>query len=244
MIEYLVDFIIGLAIGTIAGLFGVGGGFLIVPTLTFIGLPIHTAIGTSLACIAISSLASAYTHIKKRKVLFKVVAIKEAFSMPAALIGAHVTTFLHESLLRGMFSMLLFYLAYKMTTTPSNPHHEESLKINYKNVPIVGVLSGFVSGLLGISGGILNVPLFHVLVDIPVRYSIGTSSVALFFTALAGTYGHLKAGNVNIETALLLAPGLIIGAYLGARSAHTLHPEKLKRWFALILILIGVKMLI
>ncbi|WP_256957751.1 sulfite exporter TauE/SafE family protein [Thermococcus litoralis] len=87
-------------------------------------------------------------------------------------------------------------------------------------------------------------PLFHVLVDIPVRYSIGTSSVALFFTALAGTYGHLKAGNVNIETALLLAPGLVIGAYLGARSAHTLHPEKLKRWFALILVLIGVKMLI
>ncbi|WP_256957750.1 sulfite exporter TauE/SafE family protein [Thermococcus litoralis] len=157
MIEYLVDFIIGFAIGTIAGLFGVGGGFLIVPTLTFIGLPIHTAIGTSLACIAISSFASAYTHIKKRKVLFKVVAIKEAFSMPAALIGAHVTTFLHESLLRGMFSMLLFYLAYKMTTTPSKPHHEESLKINYKNVPIVGVLSGFVSALLGISGGILNV---------------------------------------------------------------------------------------
>lgn len=244
MIDYLLDFILGVAIGTIAGLFGVGGGFLIVPTLTFIGLPIHTAIGTSLACIAISSFASAYTHIRKKTVLFKVVAIKEAFSMPAALIGAHMTAFLHESHLRGIFSILLFYLAYKMTTTPAKSHHERSLKINYKNVPIVGVLSGFVSGLLGISGGILNVPLFHVLVDMPVRYSIGTSSVALFFTALAGTYGHFKAGNVSIETALLLAPGLIIGAYLGARSAHTLHPERLKRWFALILISIGVKMLI
>ena len=244
MISYLFDFALGVAIGMIAGLFGVGGGFLIVPTLTFIGLPIHTAIGTSLACIAISSFASAYTHVKKRKVLFKVVAIKEAFSIPAALIGAHITTFLNEASLRSIFSVLLFYLAYKMAITPSKSHNEENVRINYKNVPIVGVLSGFVSGLLGISGGILNVPLFHVLVGIPVRYSIGTSSVALFFTALAGTYGHFKAGNVDIETAFLLAPGLIIGAYLGARSAHTLHPERLKRWFAFILVLIGIKMLI
>ncbi|USS39963.1 sulfite exporter TauE/SafE family protein [Thermococcus aggregans] len=244
MISYLFDFALGVAIGTIAGLFGVGGGFLIVPTLTFIGLPIHTAIGTSLACIVISSFASAYTHIKRGKVLFKVVAIKEAFSIPAALIGAHVATFLNEAFLRGIFTILLFYLAYKMTTSPSKSHHEENIKINYKNVPIVGVISGFLSGLLGISGGILNVPLFHVLVNIPVRYSIGTSSVALFFTALAGTYGHFKAENVNIETALLLAPGLIIGAYLGARSAHTLHSEKLKRGFAFMLVLIGIKMLI
>ena len=244
MINYLLDFVLGVAIGAIAGLFGVGGGFLIVPTLTFMGLPIHTAIGTSLACIAVSSFASAYTHIKRRKVLFRIVAIKEAFSMPAALIGAHITLFLNESFLRTIFSIFLFYLAYKMMTTSSKYHHEESIRINYKNVPIVGILSGFTSGLLGISGGILNVPLFHVLVEMPIRYSIGTSSVALFFTALAGTYGHFKAGNVSIETALLLAPGLVIGAYLGARSTHTLHPERLQNWFALILTLIGIKMLI
>ncbi|MDN5320618.1 MAG: uncharacterized protein PWP49_1038 [Thermococcaceae archaeon] len=244
MISYFLYFILGAAIGAIAGLFGVGGGFLIVPALTLTGLPIHTAIGTSLACIAISSFASAYTHIKNGKALFKVVAAKEIFSIPAALIGAHMTASLPESFLRRAFSILLFYLAYKMATTPSKPHYDENLRINYRNIPIVGVLSGFLSGLLGISGGILNVPLFHVLVGIPVRYAIGTSSVALFFTALAGTYGHFKAGNVGIETALLLAPGLIIGAYLGARSAHNLHPERLKRWFAIILILIGVKMLI
>ncbi|USH00574.1 sulfite exporter TauE/SafE family protein [Thermococcus argininiproducens] len=244
MISYLLDFILGTAIGTIAGLFGIGGGFLIVPSLIFMGLPVHTAIGTSLSCIVVSSFASAYTHVRRGKVLLKVVAIKEVFSIPAALIGAYITIYLEESLLQTVFSLLLFYLAYKMATAPSRENSEKAMDIKYQNIPIVGILSGFISGLLGISGGILNVPLFHVLVEIPVRYSIGTSSVAIFFTALAGTYGHFKVGHVNIETTLLLAPGLIVGGYLGAKGAHILHPEKLKRWFALMLILIGVKMLL
>ena len=244
MLPYLFDFMAGLGIGFIAGLLGVGGGFLIVPVLVFLGEPIHVAIGTSLACITLSSLASAHTHLRRGAVLFKVVVLKEAFSIPLAVAGAYVSTMIPERGLRVVFAALLLYLSYALAKNSSERHHVEEGDINYSRVPIVGVLSGFMSGLLGISGGILNVPLFHAYIGIPIRYAVGTSSLALFFTALAGTIGHYHLGQVDLETALLLAPGLVLGAYLGAVTAHRIHPSNLKRIFAVFLAVMAIKMLL
>ncbi|WP_456452459.1 sulfite exporter TauE/SafE family protein [Thermococcus sp.] len=244
MLSYLIDFMLGVGIGLIAGLFGVGGGFLIVPALTFMGLPIHLAIGTSLACIVMSSFASAFTHLMEGKVLIRVAALKELFSVPAAISGAYLTIFINETVLRAIFSGLLVYLAYELLKTSGEECSPEVSSINYRNIPVVGLFAGFISGLLGISGGILNVPLFHTMVGVPVKYAIGTSSVAIFFTAFAAAYEHYTLGQVSLRTALLLAPGLIVGAYAGARLAHRIQPKKLKLGFAGILILIAVKMVI
>ncbi|AAL81199.1 hypothetical protein PF1075 [Pyrococcus furiosus DSM 3638] len=217
--------------------------FLIVPILTILGLSIHEAIGTSLACIAISSFSSAYTHLKKGKVHIKVVILKELFSIPAAVLGAYLTNDINEKILRVAFSMLLFYLAVRLTVKRRAKDSKEA-KIHYERVPLVGVASGFLSGLLGISGGILNVPLFTIFVGIPIKYSIGTSSLALFFTALAGAITHLKEGNVVLSIALALAPGLIVGAYVGAIVSHRIHSDKLRVLFSALLLIIGVRMLV
>ena len=244
MLNYLLELTAGLIIGVVAGLFGIGGGFLIVPTLTLMGLPIHLAIGTSLACIVMSSFASAFTHLREGKVLLRVAVLKEFFSVPTAVLGAYLTTFINEALLRTIFSLLLIYLAYELLKTSGEECSSEAQTINYRNIPIVGVFAGFTSGLLGISGGILNVPLFHTMVGVPVRYAIGTSSVAIFFTAFAGAYEHYTLGQVSLKTALLLAPGLIAGAYIGARLAHRIRPRRLKLGFARILILIAIRMML
>jgi hypothetical protein len=244
MIQYLVDFVLGLAIGGVAGLLGVGGGFLIVPTLTLMGLPVHQAIGTSLACITISSLSSAYTHLKKGAVLFRVVIVKESFSVPSAVLGAYLAAMLPEGILRGIFAFLLMYLAYTMVRSRECSARTGTTGVRYRRVPLVGVISGLTSGLLGISGGVLNVPLFHTFIELPMRYAVGTSSLALFFTAFAATWTHYHLGQVRVETALLLAPGLIIGAHIGAKAAHSVSPTKLKLAFALLLILVALKMLV
>ncbi|WP_297069822.1 sulfite exporter TauE/SafE family protein [Thermococcus sp.] len=244
MFQYLLDFAIGLAIGGTAGLFGVGGGFLIVPTLTLMGLPVHQAIGTSLACITISSLSSAYTHLRKGAVFFGVIAIKESFSVPSAVLGAYLAAMLPENILRGIFAFLLLYLAYSLMRERRYAGQVEGGGVRYRRVPFVGVIAGLTSGLLGISGGILNVPLFHTFIGLPMRYAIGTSSLALFFTAFAATWAHYHLGQVRVETALLLAPGLIIGAYLGAKTAHSVSPRGLKLGFAVLLVLVALKMLV
>ena len=243
MLHYLLDFIIGLGIGFMAGLLGVGGGFLIVPTLVLLGEPIHLAIGTSLTCIVLSSLSASITHIRRGAVLYRVVLLKEIFSVPFAVLGAYLSSRLPERGLRLVFAFLLLYLAYTMARKKCRPHDEEGA-VHYSRVPVVGILSGLVSGLLGISGGVLNVPLFHTFVGIPMRYAVGTSSFALFFTALAGAFEHYRLGQVDLHMALLLAPGLIIGGRLGALTAHRVHPKTLRRAFAGVLILVALRMLL
>ncbi|ASJ10766.1 permease [Thermococcus sp. P6] len=242
MLDYLLDLIIGLGIGLIAGLFGVGGGFLIVPTLVLLGLPVHVAVGTSLVCITFSSLSAAFTHLKKKAVLYRVVLLKESFSAPFALAGAYVSSLLPEKYLRLIFAFLLLYLAVHMFRGKGE---ENSRAGNFeaRKVALVGVLSGLTSGLLGISGGILNVPLFYSYVGIPMRYAIGTSSFALFFTALVGSIGHYSLGQVDVYTALLLSPGLLMGARLGALLTHRLHPEHLRKGFSVLLVVIAIKIL-
>ncbi|NJF25644.1 sulfite exporter TauE/SafE family protein [Thermococcus sp. Bubb.Bath] len=244
MLNYLLNFVLGLGIGFIAGLLGVGGGFLIVPTLVILGEPIHLAIGTSLACITISALASAYTHLRRGAVLFRVVLIKETFSMPFAVIGAYLSSLIPTRPLKVIFAGLLLYLTYSLFRSRGECHNETAGEINYRRVPLVGILAGLTSGLLGISGGVLNVPLFHTYIGLPMGYSVGTSSLSLFFTALAGTIGHYRLGQVDLHAALLLAPGLIIGAHYGALAVHRLRPVFIKRIFAVLLIIVALKMLL
>jgi len=243
MLQYLLDLALGIGIGTIAGILGVGGGFLIVPTLVLLGEPIHLAIGTSLACIVLSALSASLTHIKRGAVLYRVVILKEAFSIPSAILGAYLSSKLPGKELRLIFAVLLLYLAYTMARG-SKSAQVRSNTIRYSLVPVVGIISGFVSGLLGISGGVLNVPLFHVLIGIPMRYAVGTSSLSLFFTALAGAIEHYRLGQVDVHSALLLAPGLIIGGRIGALTAHRVHPSLLRKAFAGVLLLVAIKMLL
>lgn len=244
MEPYIIDFTVGFIIGMLAGLFGVGGGFLIVPTLVLMGLPIHTAIGTSLACISISSLGSASMHMKEGRVLYRVVVLKELFSVPSAVAGAYLSGVLSERVLRTAFAGVLLYVAYKFLKHRNGEDAEDSKRIKLHNVTLVGVVAGLSSGLLGISGGILNVPLFHALAGVPIEYAVGTSSIAIFFTALAGTWGHYRLGQVDLSTALLLAPGMIVGAIIGARLITRIHPKKFKLAFSAILMILALKLLL
>ena len=244
MLNPVMALLIGTLIGTIAGLFGIGGGFLIVPSLVFLGLPIHVAIGTSLACITISSLSSAYAHIRAGRVLYRVAFLKEIFSIPAAVIGAYLSGMLDSNVLEAVFGLLLIYVAYVFVRRSDVRNRGEALRINYRKVPLIGVLSGLTSGLLGVSGGVLNVPLFHTLAGLPVNYAVGTSSLALFFTALVGTATHIGLGQVDLQTALLLAPGLMMGAAVGARLVPKLHPRRFKILFSMLLILVAVRLLL
>ncbi|NJE06143.1 sulfite exporter TauE/SafE family protein [Thermococcus sp. M36] len=245
MVSYVLSSLLGLGIGVIAGTFGVGGGFLIVPTLTFAGLPLNVAIGTSLACITISSLSSAFMHIRGGRVLYKVALITAAFSIPLAVAGSYVSAVINEKALEVLFSLLLFYLAYIFTKPEKEASTgEEAGEIRYKRIPPIGMFSGLASGLLGVSGGILNVPLFHSLARLPVKYAVGTSSFALFFTSLVAAYTHYTLGQVDVSTALLLIPGMVVGSFLGARMVSRMPSRGLKMAFALLLVIVAFRMLL
>lgn len=107
----------------------------------------------------------------------------------------------------------------------------------------IGLLSGFLSGMLGIGGGIIIVPLVIMLFGLSAHQAIAVSLAVIVPTAIAGSLKHYSAGNIDLKFALLIAIGAVSGAYLGASVANMLPGETLKKILGATLVLIGLNML-
>ncbi len=108
---------------------------------------------------------------------------------------------------------------------------------------IVGLAVGTLSGLLGVGGGILMVPLIIYLWRADVKVAIGTSLAAMVLTSLAGSIKHYSLGNVNLSLAACLTVGAIVGSFcIGAPLANHLRSETLKLIFGVFLVISGLQM--
>jgi len=252
---------LGSVVGILAGLLGVGGGLIIVPmvvfTLTWQGAPsqflMHLALGTSLASIIFTSVSSFWAHHKRGAVHWEVVRRIVPGILVGTFLGSCLASRLSTNLLKGVFVVFLYYMAFQMLAD-LKPKPTRGLP---GPLGMFGVGNGIgaVSSLVGIGGGSLSVP-FMVWCNLTVHDAIGTSAAIGFPIAIAGTVGYIVNGlNVSGLPAYCLGyvylPALagivaasVFTAPLGVRLAHSLPVGKLKRVFALLLFVMGTKMLI
>ncbi|WP_457753056.1 sulfite exporter TauE/SafE family protein [Thermococcus sp.] len=246
MLKYISYFAVGVFIGILAALFGLGGGFLVVPTLNLLGVEIHHAVGTSSAAVVFTSLSSALAYSRQKRVHYKAGLLLASTAIIGAYIGAWMTSLLNPAQLKVIFGATLILVAiriYRKKTAETSEVKLEDVKINYKLVPVGGFFAGIASGLLGVGGGIVNVP-FLVWLGMPIHYAVATSSFAIVFTAASGAVKHYMMGNVEAQWLVLLVPGLIIGAQLGAKIAKRTKASNLKRAFAVVLALLALRMIL
>jgi uncharacterized protein len=252
---------LGSVVGILAGLLGVGGGLIIVPmvvfTLTWQGVSsqhlMHLALGTSLASIIFTSVSSFWAHHKRGAVHWEVVRRIVLGILVGTFLGSCLASRLSTNLLKGVFVVFLYYMAFQMLTN-TKPKPTRGLP---GSLGMFGVGNGIgaVSSLVGIGGGSLSVP-FMVWCNVTVHDAIGTSAAIGFPIAIAGTVGFIVNGlNVSGLPAYSLGyvylPALagivaasVFTAPLGVRLAHSLPVDKLKRVFALLLFIMGTKMLV
>ena len=245
-LTYVSYFVIGVIIGILAALFGLGGGFLIVPTLNFLGVRIHHAVGTSSAAVVFTSLSSAIAYHRQRRIHYRVGLLLASTAVIGAYLGAWLTSFISAAQLKVIFGLALLVVAvrvYRKKTAEPSEVKLEDVKVNYKLVPIGGFFAGIASGLLGVGGGIINVP-FLTYLGLPIHYAVATSSFAIVFTSTAGALKHYAMGNVEVGWLILLVPGLIIGAQLGARIAKRTKATSLKKAFAVVMALLALRMIL
>ncbi|MDH7578984.1 MAG: sulfite exporter TauE/SafE family protein [Bacillota bacterium] len=107
---------------------------------------------------------------------------------------------------------------------------------------LTGLLSGWLSSLLGIGGGVILVPMLVYLFNLSVHQAVGTSLAVILPTALVGTYQHYRLGHVNLEVTLLIALGAVIGAYAGAFTSSLLSGIVIRKIFALLLVVTAIRM--
>ena len=251
---------LGLTSGLIAGLLGVGGGLVLVPVLSWIyahqGFPaeynIHMALGTSLAIIVLTSIASLRAHHRHGAVRWPAVRRIAPGIVLGTLAGAIAAAWLPDRGLRWFFVAFLFYAATQMLLGfKANPHRELP---GWPGMTLAGTVIGLVSSWVGIGGGTLSVPFLNWC-NVRFQEAIGTSAAIGFPIAVSGALGYALSGQVAAglpewSLGFVYLPALaavammsMVTAPWGARLTHSLPVVRLKRIFAGLLYLLGLRML-
>ncbi len=261
MLVLFESIVLGILIGIIAAILGIGGGVFLVPMLHMIlGLDMHKAVGTSLFVIFFLSSSAALSYFRKRLILWKLALIFECGSTIGAFMGAHTSDILPSYWLKIFFSLVLFYTAFRMWRgARSKPKLRESQEhnrtsntpsYNFENLSYVmtliglGFVAGFLSGLLGIGGGVVKVPIMKLILSIPMHNAIATSAFMIVLTSLVGSSSHFIMGNVNYLIGLTLVPSVMLGSHIGTRIAVKLRSSTISRLFAVLLAFVALRMIL
>lgn len=251
---------VGAFAGLLAGLLGVGGGLVIVPILvfTFIAQDVpyqhlqHLALGTSLATIAFTSVASLRAHHAKGAVDWATVRSIAPGIVAGTFGGAWVAAWLSTQFLKVFFVLFVYWVCAQMLLD-IKPKASRQLP-GWLGMSSAGLTIGAVSSLVGIGGGSLSVP-FMTWCNVPMHRAIGTSAAIGLPIALAGALGYLTSGwqapglptyaigFIHGPATLGIVLASVITAPIGARLAHRLPVKTLKRVFAVILLVVGTRML-
>ena len=247
-------------VGFMAGLFGIGGGLIMVPVLfyvfSFVGIEqtfvMHLALGTSFSIIIPTSIISAITHMKFKSVDFSIVRTFGVFVMIGVVLGTILAVSLKTSSLILLFSIMtmIFAIYFLMEKEKINPIPRQ---INLIYRVICGFLSGFLSAPMGIGGGVFNVPIFKMF-GYPINVAIGSSAAIGVLTALIGAIGFavsgsylnvnvpLSLGFVNIPTFLIFVPITAFMAKIGAKTVHKVDKRLLGKLFGIYLFIVSCKL--
>lgn len=251
----------GAVAGVLAGLLGVGGGLIIVPMLVFCltrqgipdGMIMHLALATSMASIMFTSVSSFWSHHRHGAVRWVVVRRIVLGIFTGTFLGTWVASSLSTPTLKVFFVVFLYYVGFQLFTG-KKPKPGRQLP-GPAGMFAAGNGIGVVSSLVGIGGGSLSVP-FMVWCNVPLHQAIGTSAAIGFPIAVAGTLGYIanglfapdlppwSIGYVYLPALLGLIVTSVLTAPLGVRLAHRLPVDRLKRIFAILLLVVGTRMLV
>jgi len=256
---------LGLAVGVLTGLFGVGGAFVITPLLKVaFGIPYELAIGSSL-CFTIGTASSGMArHMRMRNFEPRCVLVLGLTSIAGAVAGATLNKFLRETLGEHDYTLMMHVLFIVILTAtallvarnkadgrsgrsllqrlPVAPYIDlpagELSRVSLPGLCALGVGIGVLQGMMGIGGGVLLMPLLILVVGLTAHQAVGTSLGVILFGSTAGTIKYGLDGSVNMWVAMGLLVGSVFGVQIGAMICRKLHGRRLRRYFAILVLLV------
>jgi hypothetical protein len=263
ILQYISLFFTGILTGTASGLFGVGGGFLMTPVQFWLytaggmdsTLATRLAFGTSLAVMIPTMISGALAHHNREAVNWQAAVTMGCAAVFSGFAGGTLAAHLPGIVLRTFFALLIIVMAIRMIWHVHSCEVCEPRGSTGKYL-FIGFFIGIVSGLAGIGGGILLVPVLVILLGYPMHSAVGTSSACLIFSSTGAVAAYVingfrvaglpaySIGYVDPVTFAILAVTTIPLARFGVRCAHSCSSRNLQILFAGVLILIGGVMLI
>jgi hypothetical protein len=216
--------LLGIVAGGAGSLTGIGGGLIITPVLTLVfGVPIHQAIATSLCCVIATSSGAAASYIEQRLSDIRLGMTLELATTVGAISGSLVAAILSREALAILFAFLLTYAGATMVRRSQGAEAVKAGGVEMyqvKRLPL-GLCgsgaAGVVSGMLGVGGGVIKVPLMYLVMGVPFKVATATSNFMIGVTAAASAFIYYARGDVRPLITAPTAVGVFLGAGLGAR---------------------------
>lgn len=242
-------------IGIISSMLGVGGGFITTPSLILIGVESGHAIGTVLFVIIFTSLSSTIAYARQNNIIeYRTGLLVAVFTILGAIIGSTISSRLaitSPELFRVLFAICLLPIAIKMIFYPKQRRirsetieeieHDEVIWFGFERREVLssflGLIAGGASGLLGIGGGVVMVPILVHVGKMNIHKAIGTSMFIMIATSIAGATIKIGEGLIYLDIALFLILGIVIGAQIGPLIASKINTVLLQQIFGFIMII-------
>jgi uncharacterized membrane protein YfcA len=264
----LLVFAAAIGAGVFGSLVGVGGGIMLVPLLTVaLGVDIKHAIAASLLGVIAVSTAAAASYLQSGLVDRRLGLTLLLATASGGIVGGYVAGLLDARVLAAMFGVVLVLVALQMLrgtrrapvelvgqptglefdSSFVEPTTGEEIAYRARRVGLgtaISLAAGAISGLLGIGGGVVNVPTMNLVMGIPIRIALTTSTYMLGATAAASAVIYFSRGLVDPLLAAPVVVGVFIGARIGARLAHRLPQHALQLLFVAVAAFFAVQMLL
>jgi uncharacterized membrane protein YfcA len=246
-LEVLILGVIGVIGGMLSGLVGVGGGIVFVPGLLYAGgWRIQDAVAASLVIIVFSSLSGTIRNARSADPAnWRVAGLLSLTVAPSSLIGVLISRISPEIVVKVAFATLLLALAYP-TARGGGDYDSDRKDIPLPLVFLAGIFIGTVSGLVGVGGGVVMVPLMVLGMGLTTKRAVSTSLAVVMFTGLVGAAGYVATGFRDVQELLSLPPliiGSVIGAPLGVRVRDRLSENVVRIGFAMFMVIVALHLL-
>lgn len=235
---------LGFVAGIVGSIVGLGGGIVIVPVLTIIGIPHTLASSSSLFAAFSNSVASTASYAKQKRIDFRIGLRLGLMSVPGTILGAMLSGQATSELFKILFALVLggscYYLFLKRNLEPQENITGKIMALSSGISFFAGILSSF----FGIGGGIVFVPLMIIGMGFLVKTATATSQLILMFSSASGMITHTLLGHADFVYAGLLAAGAFGGGLIGARLSVEIKENRLRILVIAVLLIAAIKLIL
>jgi hypothetical protein len=253
--------------GLIGTMLGLGGGvFMIIFFILALNIPVHQAVALSLLAVIASSSMGGSVYVREKMTNVKLAMVLETCTVPGAVLGVFLALAMPASYMQFILGAVLFYTSFMMLRgrravetpvvtkdrlTVSGEFYDDNRgqTVKYSSVRMkiglfFSLIAGAISGIIGIGGGVIMVPIMNLVMKIPMKASAATSNFMVGVTAAASAFLYLNRGFVDLYMAVPSVLGIMIGAYIGTRLMVRAESAILRRMLGVVLVFFGFVLLL
>lgn len=254
--------LVGVGAGIFGAMMGLGGGIILIPALTgLLGVPMRTAIGVSVVCVVATSCGASISYLQKNLTHSRLAMTLETATVAGALTGGLIAMWINPLWLTVIFGCVLLYVFYNMycfsaedghvkptgmlDTEYLDPVSKKTISYGVRRLRTglgLSLIAGSLSGLLGIGGGIVKIPVMNLVMGVPLRAAIATSNFMIGITAATSALVYFAHGHIDPKLAAPTALGILAGARLGVYISNRTKSNLIKQMFQVVLLIFSIQM--